>query len=284
MWNRLRQTIRIGQLVAGVTGLTHGLLLNVFSNWLSGPGQTWLPLIATAFALALLVSGWLWLRMPDRIMLNLAQPRTLRTETEQHAQARRGLVAFVSLYRPGIQSPAKSLKSDEWGRAAANGNYQTLDLPNSNLRPTIEAIATHASRLEHCWLIGTTAQDAHIAGSAAYIDALVAHLQQERDIHCVFHHGSDYSVPLDDDALVFGKTLQMMQKIFDEAKNVGLADPDLIADFTNGIRSMSLGMILSCLDRERDIEMIGTHYDANGDYTGQLFPIIFSFEPVIRNS
>jgi hypothetical protein len=43
-------------------------------------------------------------------------------------------------------------------------------------------------------------------------------------------------------------------------------------------------MILACLDSDRDIQMIGTHYDAEGRPTGTLFPIVFKFQAVVRQS
>jgi len=146
----------------------------------------------------------------------------------------------------------------------------------------IEAITSHSSRLTHCWLIGTSTTDLTRPASQLFIPALVEYLRRERHLQCEFHVGPAYDVPLDDDALVFNKTLDLLRRIFDETHGAGISPSELIADFTSGIRSMTLGMILACLDGERDIEMVGTHYDSQGNWIGQTFPIVFSFEPVLQ--
>ena len=283
MWQRFRRAMQLRQVVAGLTGLTLGLLLNVASNWLSGAGTTLIPIIAVAFVGTLLVSIYLWWRNPSRVGLNIRPVRTLRMEAEKHQSARRGLIAFVSLYRPGHESQA-SKKTEDWVAAAAQQDYRALDLSHSNLATTIEAITSHVNRLEHCWLVGTTATDPRTPGSSIYIPALIEYLRHERGLKCEFHHGPECNLPLDDDALVFTKTLDLIRNIFvqvEEDKETGLQAKEMIADFTSGTRSMTLGMILACLDGDRDIQMIGTHYDAAGNWEGPPFPIIFSFEPVL---
>jgi hypothetical protein len=275
--------MQLRQLSAGVTGLALGLLLNVASNWLSGAGAALVPVIVAIFVGTLSVSIYLWWRNPTRVGLNIRPVRTLRAEAEKRQQAHRGLIAFVSLYRPGRDSRA-SKKPEDWQAAAARNDYQALDLPHSNLATTIEAIMSHTSQLEHCWLIGTTATDLGVPGSSIYIPALIEYLRHERGLKCTFHHGPECNLPLDDDALVFTKTLDLVRHVFAQAEKegeVGLQAQEVIADFTGGTRSMTLGMILACLDGDRDIEMIGTHYDAAGNPKGPIFPIIFSFEPVL---
>ena len=284
MWQRLRQAMQLRQLTAGVAGLTLGLLLNFVSDWLTGSGTWLVPMVAIVFFGAILVSVWLWWRDPGRVGLNLQFVKTLRTESEKRQHARRGLIAFVSLYRPTRESTAAKRSPDEWQTAAKERDYELLDLPSSNLATTIEAITTHASRLEHCWLVGTTATNPEIPGSHIYIPALVEYLRRERNVKCEFHYGTEFNLSLDDDALVFDKTLDLLRRIFRQAESMGLSAPDMIADFTSGIRSMTLGMILACLDGDRDIEMMGIHYNPEGKWTGSLFPIIFSFEPVLQQA
>jgi hypothetical protein len=281
MWRRLRRVIGVRQVSAGAAGLMLGLLLNLGSDWLAGPGLVLVPLIVAIFILAFLVSAWLWWRNPDRVGIHLQYVKTLRTETERAQHGRRGLIAFVSLYRPDRASPAAQLQPEDWQRAARDLDYEALDLPRSNLATTIEAITAHASHLEHCWLIGTTATDSQTPGSDVYIPSLVEYLRREYDVHCEFHYSPDLAISLDDDALVFDKTIDMLRGIFRQAVDLKLSDSDIVADFTGGIRSMTLGMILACLDGDRDIEMIGTHYGPDGRWAGPRFPIIFGFEPVL---
>ncbi|MGQ9492670.1 MAG: hypothetical protein ACUVR2_02760 [Anaerolineae bacterium] len=281
MSEKLRQAMQVRQLFAGITGLTLGLLLDIFSDWLKGPGARFIPLVMAIFCVGLLLSIWLWWRSPNRIALHLKPIKTLRTKAEKQEHARRGLLAFVSLYRPGRTSPAAKLTKEQWAEAAKNLDYAALDLPSSNLGPTIEAILTHASRLEHCWLIGTTCTNPKTPGSSNYIPVLIEYLRCEHGLQCEFHY-EGFEVCLDDDALIFNRTLVLMRNIFKEAQEKNLATTDLIADFTSGIRSMGLGMILSCLDPDRDIEMIGTHYDDESNPVGPPFPIIYSFYPILQ--
>jgi hypothetical protein len=282
MWGRLVRVMQLRQLSAGVAGLTLGLLLDFASDWLTGSGAGLVPLVALIFIAALSVSAWLWWRDPSRVGLALQPVKTLRTEAEKRQHARRGLIALVSLYRPTEENPAARLTPEDWRAAAKQRDYAALDLPNSNLATTIEAITSHASQLEHCWLIGTTAANPEIAGSHVYIPALVAYLNRERDLGCTFHYGQEFNLSLDDDALVFDKTVDIVREIFLHAESIGLGAPDVIADFTGGMRSMTLGMILACLDGDRDIEMIGTRYSPEGNWTGAPFPIIFRFEPILQ--
>jgi hypothetical protein len=282
MWRRLKRAMQIRQLAAGAAGLTLGLLLDFVSDWLKGAGAGFMLLVFALFLAALSVSVWLWWRDPGRVGLDLEPVKTLRSDAEKRQHARRGLVAFVSLYRPGPGSAAARLTPQDWRSAAEANDYARLDLANSNLATAIEAVTSHASRLEHCWLIGTIAADADIPGSQIYIPALIQYLRREKGLTCQFHHGLDLALSLDDDALVFDKTLDLIRAIFAQAGALELKAPDLIADFTGGIRSMTLGMILACLDGDRDIEMIGTRYSSEGAWVGPPFPIIFGFEPTLR--
>lgn len=283
MWNRLRQAIRLRQVVAGFSGLTLGLLINSLYSLMqdSGPWLTVLLLIVFVASLGAIV--YLDVSGPKRISLNLRPVKTLRTDAEKQEAARRGLVIFVSLYRPqpGCAVPSKEAK--DWQKAALRGDYVYLDLPNSNLAPAIQAIATHARHLEHCWLISTTSSDPDFPGSNTYLSVLKAYLREVQQVKCEFHDGPGLELSLDDDALVFTRTLDRMRHALQMANDLGLQDDDVIADFTGGVRGMTLGMILSCLDGDRDIQMIGTHYSPSGAPTPPLFPVIFSFEPVIHD-
>lgn len=282
MWQRLRRAFQIRQLTAILTGFTAGLLVDLLSDWLGESGTGLVPVIVAVCVVGFLLSAWFWLRDPGRVGLRLEPVKTVRTEAEKQRTARRGMIACVSLYRPTGRSQAAELSPEEWRTAAEQLDYHALDLVNSNLAPTIDAITTHASRLEHCWLIGTSNTDPQVPGSGIYAPVLEAYLQQECGVECNIHYGSDLDVSLQDDALVFNRTVELMQIIFKEAEGLGLAPADMVADFTSGIRSMSLGIILACLDGDRDIQMIGTRYGADGRWTEDRFPIIFGFEPILR--
>ena len=79
------------------------------------------------------------------------------------------------------------------------------------------------------------------------------------------------------------KTYDLVRRIYRQAAGeFGIAAKDIIADFTGCPRSMTLGLILACLSVDRNIQLMGTRYDAAGKPIGQLIPIIFSFEPVLQ--
>jgi hypothetical protein len=128
-------------------------------------------------------------------------------------------------------------------------------------------------------LLTTTGRE--VAGSRPYAPLLAAYLRQQ-GLKCKFHYGQPYCISLDDDALVLSKTYDQVQHIFQQAARLGLNPQELVADITTGVRSMTLGMVLACLNGDQDVEFIGTHYDAQGRPVGDLFPIIFSFEPTLE--
>jgi len=267
--------------LASLASFVMGWVTEVSAKFLPG-GDLWI-----LAALVLLALG-LWslaLRLTPRRQLVRPvfqrPPLILRTPTEKQAHARQGVVAFISLYTPRPGSPARSLTADERLAAARNLDYKRLDLENSNLWPTIQAITTHVSRLEHCWLVSTTAADVTRHGSFLYAPVLAKYLEEACQIPPDRIHGytdDRYAIPLDDDALVTVKTYEVMEKIFTEAEGLGLSNKEMVADFTSGFRSMPLGMILACLDGSRDIQFQGSHYNEQGDPVNGLFPILFDFE------
>jgi hypothetical protein len=284
MFKHLRRAIRMRQLVAGIVGLSLGLLGNIAASYLF-EARSWLVyLISAVFVISVILLVFLDLRGPARVKLNLRPVKTIRTKAEQQSVARSGLIGMVSLYRPmkNSHTPPTS-KPEDWKAAAEHLDYAYLDLPNSNLAPLIEAITMHASRLQHCWLIATTSSDSRFWGSSVYAPALVAYLQTERNLKCQFYYGPELELPLDDDAEVFTRTLDRTHKILEQARHLGLAEENVISDFTGGVRGMTLGMILGRLDSDRDVQMIGTHYAPDGAPIPPLLPVIFSFEPVLQN-
>ena len=268
------------QIIFAMAGVLLGMTIDILTGLLAEAGR---PVLITLFLVTgifVLITLVVQVRQRRQVRVTVRTPITLRRQEEKEAYARRGLVIFVSLYNPIKSEAAKSLTSAERLQAAREQAYQHLDLENSNLQPAIEAITSHASRLEHCWLVSTSAKGDIQAGSHAYVPVLIQYLQQEKGIHCMFY-GTDgrYSVPLDDDALVAIKTRDKIEAIFAEAEDLGLAEKEIVADFTGCPRSMTLGLILACLDSSRDIQFAGTHYNDKAEPVGDLFPILFDFEP-----
>lgn len=270
---------QIAVVLASIASFVVGLVAEVGSDFLPG-GNLW---VIIGLAVLAVVLWALALRLTPRRQIVrpvFHTPIILRTPTEKQTHARRGEIVFVSLYTPRKGSRAENLSSEERLAAAKACDYQALDLENSNLQPAIEAITTHASRLEHCWMVSTTAADVNRHGSFPYVPVLTRYLREVCGLNCQFH-GEDndrYAIPLDDDALVMVKTHELIETIFKEAEKYGLSGQEIVADFTGGFRSMTLAMILACLDGSRDIQFLGTHYNERGEPAQGLFPVLFDFE------
>lgn len=291
---RLQQALAIRQLSAGLTGLTFGVLLSVFESWITSAATWLLPLVAVIFIISLIITVWLWLHQTYEIRLNVEAPKKLIGEHDKKDAARKGLIAAVSLFTPQDGHAFKNMKPAEWQplalKAAQEKDYAKLDFEHSNISPTLEAIKTHSSKLKHCWLIGTVSTDPEKPGSALYIPAIIEYFKNDNALkECQFHPQEQerkdgaFDIIIDDDSAIFDRTRHVMQDIFIEANKCSIQPKEIIADFTSGFRSISLGIILSCLDRDHDIQMIGAHYDATGrPKSSESFPIIFTFEPILQ--
>lgn len=276
--SRLRRLLRLQRLSAGLAGLAFGGLMSIVANLLSEDWGRWLPAILTVTIILAAASLYLYIRERPGSKVVIRAPRTIRTSEDAQRYARRGYVGFVPLFRPLRHSKANQLEADA-RRAAVNSlDFAALDLENSNMQPTITAISTHTSRLEHCWLLSTSCADETAPGSESYPRLLAEYLRREKGLTCRFYYGDAYCISLDDDALVLNKTYDEVLRVFAQSERLGLSAQEIIADITTGTRSMMLGIVLACLDQEHDVEFIGTRYRDDGQPIGKLLPIIFSVE------
>ena len=218
------------------------------------------------------------------------QPRALRTQAERDRYAQRGVIAFVSVYRPNdwprVAPPAGSAPED-WVCAAREGRYEALAIPNSNLQATALAVLSHARNLEYCWLIATGGDAGSPEGSAPFAhalkDYLEAELQARGNTTCTIFSGPEYSISFDDDATLCQKAFDLVRRIYDHASSLGLSSREVVADFTSGPRGLALGMILACTDRDQDIQMVGVRYDKRGTaIAGTEVPLRIEFEAISR--
>jgi len=266
-------------LIPAIAGFLLGVVVNVVQDYVTARGGVVLTAVVVLAAVFGLVALWYQSR-PRPVGVTFRAPVTLRRPLDRELNARRGLIVFVSLYRP--TDPARQGQSPaDWLAAARRGDYTALDLPQSNLALPIAGASSHAAKLEHCWLIATADSQEQV-GSVAYAPILVRYLQEAAGLRrCTFygHEDDRLAIPLDDDALVASKTRDVVNGIFRQAEQLGLTDNDVVADFSGCPRSMALGLILACLDRNRDIQFVGTHYDEAGRPVGDLFPVLFAFAP-----
>lgn len=276
---RMQRFLRWQRLATGLAGLSFGIILSVFANWLSAQGSALLPWVLGVAVVSGVISLIVMLKKPAGGGVVIRSPRTIRSPEEAQHYARRGFIGFVPLYTPKPGTAAAALTPEARSAAVEALDFERLQLLESNMQPTIEAILTHTSRLEHCWLLATQNPDG--GGSIRYANLLVEYLKG-RELTCQFHQGSDYTIAMDDDALILTKTYDQVRRVFEQAGRLGLTSRDIVADITTGVRSMSLGMTLACLDGDKDVEFVGTRYDERGRPAGELFPIIFSFEPLLE--
>jgi hypothetical protein len=257
-----------------------GILLGIIPNWVVAGGTTviWFVAIAT-------VVTWLLSRLLPKgseFDVTIKNPQTIRNQQEAKMYARQGFIGFVPLFTPKHDSTASKLSFEQRIEAVKNLDFDTLEVEQSNFAPTIKAILSHQRELKHCWLLATTGSASKAQGSIIFAKLLAEYLRQKYGIKCNFYYGDDYIISLDEDSQVLGKTYDLVQQVFKEVKHKKLSAREIVADITTGFRSMTLGMILACLDEERDIEFIGTHYDERGKPDGSLIPIIFNFKPQSR--
>lgn len=258
-----------------------GILVSILTDIVKNTG---IPVIAAIAVLALI--AWIvsiLLPRQRRFNVIIKSPQTITSPEEEKRYARQVFVGFVPLFTPqsaAVKQLAKEAK-EEYDNAIKNLDFDRLDLEESNFQPTIKAIVSHKSKLKHCWLLATTGTSPTSVGSLAHAELLTEYLKQRHGVTCEFHFGQEYSISLDEDSLVLSKTYDLIQRVFQEIPRE-FEFTQVVADITTGFRSMTLGMILACLDEERDIEFVGTKYDENGKPDGSLKPTIFSFHPQMR--
>jgi hypothetical protein len=171
----MQRFLRWQRLATGLAGLSFGLLLSVFSNWLSEQWSELLPWVLGVAVVSGVISFIVIVKKPVGTGVVIRSPRTIRSPEEAQQYARRGFIGFVPLYTPKPGTAAAALLPEERAAAAATLDFERLQLLESNMQPTIEAILTHAGRLEHCWLLATRSHDG--GGSVRYANLLAQYLQ-----------------------------------------------------------------------------------------------------------
>jgi hypothetical protein len=280
--SQFRRFLNAQRTLMTISGTSFGILLSVIANWISSGEFTWLlPYIAILTVITGGVALYLTFRRPlPRIAVVMRTPVTLRSSEDTRRYGREGFIGFVPLYSPLAGNPAVQLTPEARRKAVKDLDFDRLCLTdNSNLRPTMTAIQAHAGHLKHCWLISTSGEN----GSLPDARLLVEYLRQRAGLGCEFHYGVEYSVAIEDDVLTTSKTYDLVQGIFRKAgESYRISQQKMVGDITSGFRSMPLGMILASLNKDQDIEFVGTHYDEIGSPVGPLLPTIYGFEAQVQ--
>jgi hypothetical protein len=280
------------RIVTFLAGAFFTIMVNVISNWLSDKGGRYIYLIfiigTIVGAIALAVASR---RKRYLVKAIIGNPISLDANTIRQGYARKGLIAFISLYNPikdnnfeGLSKEERDARMAMIKQAAKDKNFTLLDglidPAKSNFEPLLKAIASHQSVLKHCWFISTAGEN----GSNIYLPYLEHYIRVKMGIQeeqCKFDYGLPYQISADriNDIEIVERTRKLVDLIYTEAsEQYHLEESDVIADMTSGFRSMPLGMILACLDETRDIEFVGTQYGDAAKPFGELHPMIFHFE------
>jgi CRISPR-associated protein (Cas_Cas02710) len=151
--------------------------------------------------------------------------------------------------------------------------YRFLDKPNPAPRKGLiafvsltqrahldRAIAYHRETLKRLWLIAT--QEAQVRAAQ-----IVAEYNKS---------GVQISiVPLSEEWDLI-KTKETVDQIFTEQLD-GLAEEDIIADFTGGTKPMTVGMVFACLTPSRSLQYVPAEYDRDRGVTPHD-PIEYKFD------
>lgn len=275
----LKRVFTPDRTVTAVGGALVGILTNVVSEYFTG-GWLLAGLVAILLLIGLAYLA-LQVRHLPRTLVKIGAPMPLSDEQTARRYARKGLIAFVPPYQPvknaayrrlGPRRQAEFLQRAR--QSAGQGVYQGLDFELSNLGTVITAATAHRSALQHCWLIATSGE----RGSADFIPALVNYLRQEKGLTCEFHTDGYQLEVQRNDTEVVEDARALVEQIFTEAHALKLQDTDMLADITAGLRSLSLGMTLACLDQARDLQFVGTTYGPDGRPAGEPLPAIYHFE------
>lgn len=154
----------------------------------------------------------------------------------------KGLVAFVS-------NPPRGKTKDEWlneckgkiNSAIASQNISEV-AGIQGIGQTFKAINHHLGELKYCWLLYTDQSDVNIDIIKYFIDSVT-----EKSLRPDFVKINDAN-----DSKHIKETIDNIYHNLPE----GVKVTDVIADITAGNKPMTAGMVLSCLDQERNIEYI----------------------------
>ncbi|MCL0062228.1 hypothetical protein M1N62_04615 [Thermodesulfovibrionales bacterium] len=210
-----------------------------------------------------------------------------RTEEERQRHAKKGIILLMSRYT-SFSGAIKSMEEKEIKKALEQKKYEVFDLENSSLGHGVRSMLTHSAKLRHCWIIGSYAENSSsvISSSINFIETFVEYLKQEKGLEeCSFYYGKQYAIPMNDDNLICNRAYELTNDIFTEAKkDYKLTPKDIIVDVTGGTLSMSLGLTLASLHKDRDIQVIGAEYDRDGRaIPDKSYPVRIHFEPKIRS-
>jgi hypothetical protein len=262
------QWIKIGNVLVG---LLSGLGINWLSDYLGGINSIQVKLCIVFLIILGIVLSFVQVLRKRNVIVDHYQQFPLRDERDNNTNARSGLVVVVSPYN---LLPKDENKANLLIKKAVIGDYTMMDFEKSNMGHVVKAITTHKDKLTHCWVLSTQNTSGDNPGSYIYVPALIAYLQDKYGMKNVLFDWKDQIISMNDDADITRRTKEIINKILSSKDT----PKDTITDFTGGVRSITLGIFLTCLQMDRDVQMIGTRYDKNGHFTPDSFGLISKFD------
>ena len=125
-----------------------------------------------------------------------------------------------------------------------------LSSPGPRVTAAENAIKSHFPALEHCWIIaGPNSPGANPSAyeNASRLKKRYEELKNNREFHIYIEQVDDEHNP--------EKIFHLVESIYHQARAKGISDREIIADYTGGTKSMTAGMVLSCIaGADRDAE------------------------------
>ncbi len=207
----------------------------------------------------------------------------LKEEHEKAEKAQRGLVLLLTpLNSFNSLQVYKSENPEKYEKAIIEMDLDVLNLEDtsrSNYGHLITALKAHQTMLEHVWLICSRSKLDLTVQSLNYAPLMEKFIIERINKKIKVHYGLEYSVLLDDDSSVCRASFDLTKKIYKEAKKLKIKTKEIITDATGGTKSISTGVILACLNKDENIQLIGTAYDDNGKPKGEPYPVVIQYAP-----
>ncbi len=270
-------------LTAFLLGLLGNTLANLLGSWsLWGISGNWI----IVFVITLLVV----------VLWYVQRRRTHRGEVEISVcapEGKAGLIILLSTLNPfstGTKEEATQRRqavqaAATWIAQAEPGNLRAADfeaLLNTNLEPALRALEWHLAKakLEHCWTIGSpdepaAGNQAGASGSAWLGEILKRWYECLHPATGVTFHATQ-EVP----ARNYGQLWAAVDRVFGAAS---LKPEHIICDITGGLKLMSIGAALACLEEGRTMQYMDSARDWKGDPVpkGQMEPVLIDITPYL---
>lgn len=221
----------------------------------------------------------------------------LDTERKKNAEARRGLLVFLSLYSLTQDGKEKWKKSygyypdddkerfnNDVNKMNENKDYKgmLIDEPGlTNFGTTTKAIITHLNKLQSLWIISTESKNDPKNGSKKYRDTYLVYLQDTINKEQEIHINAYNTISVDEDSKIVEETSNLLSRIYKLAKKRGISSKEIIVDVTPGTVSMTTGAVLGSIGRERDIEIMVGHHDPNQGLLKMKDPVIIKYQTIL---